>query len=134
MKPCIQSYRYGSKRQPGEGLRIGSARYLPRGIRREDWQPGNYFDLRLPLLAPSTKLVSEYKHGKIGFPAFSRHYRSEMKAPECRQVIELLAGVALFQPISVGCFCEDESKCHRSLLRDLIEKEAKRKAPGFSHL
>jgi hypothetical protein len=57
-----------------------------------------------------------------------------MKAAECRQVIELLAAMALFQPISIGCFCEDESRCHRSLLRALILKEAKRKAVGFSHL
>jgi uncharacterized protein YeaO (DUF488 family) len=134
MKPLITSYRYGTVRRPNEGLRIGAARHVPRGIRREDWQCRNYFDLWLPQLAPTPDLVSQYRHDKIGFAVFSRHYKTQMKAAESRQVIELLAAIALFQPISVGCFCEDESRCHRSLLQQLIFKEAKRKAIGFSSL
>ena len=134
MKPHVTSYHYGSARQPGEGLRLGVTRQVPRGVKREDRQRKNYFDLWLPLLSPTADLVSKYQHGKTTFKAFSQHYKNQMKAPESRQVIELLAATSLFQPISVGCFCEDESHCHRSLLRPLILKEAKKKAAEFSHL
>jgi uncharacterized protein YeaO (DUF488 family) len=134
MKSNITAYRYGSPRQPNEGFRLGAARQVPRGVRREDWQRRNYFDLWIPLLAPTADLVADYRHNRISFAAFSRRYKSQIKAKESRQVIELLATTSLFQPISVGCFCEDESRCHRSLLRELILKEAKRKIPGFSHL
>lgn len=134
MKPFLSSYRYGAPRRPNEGIRIGAARQVPRAVRREDLQRRNYFDLWVPLLAPTSDLVSEYRHDKISFAAFGRHYKNQMKSPDSRQVIELLASISLFQPISVGCFCEDESRCHRSLLRELILKEAKRKASGFSCL
>jgi uncharacterized protein YeaO (DUF488 family) len=134
MKPMITCYHYGSKRQRREGLRIGAARQVPRGIRREDWQRRNYFDLWLPLVAPTSDLFSNYRHNRISFPAFARQYKSQMKRAESRQVIELLASVALFQPISVGCYCEDEARCHRSLLRELIIKKAKVKSVGFSAL
>jgi len=117
---AVTSYRYGSPRPPGEGLRIGSARHLPRGVKRSDWQRGNYFDIWLPLVAPTSDLVADFKHRQITFPAFARHYRAQMKSPEPRHVIALLAAVARHTPISVGCFCEDESRCHRSILRQLI--------------
>jgi len=132
MDAHLSTYQYGSPRQPNEGLRLGVARHVPRGVRHEDWQRKNYFDLWLPLVAPASELVSQFKHGRITFMAFSRHYLSQMKAAESRQVIELLATVSLFQSISIGCFCEDESHCHRSLLRELILKEAKKRASRFS--
>lgn len=116
----VTSYRYGSPRKPGEGLRIGSARHLPRGVKRIDWQRGNYFDTWLPLVAPTADLVAAFKREEIDFGTFARRYRAQMKAPEARHVIDLLAAVARRQPISVGCFCEDESLCHRSILRGLI--------------
>ena len=119
-KTGVTSYRYGSPRRPDEGLRIGSARHLPRGVKRTEWQRGNYFDTWLPLVAPTAELVSAFKHEQIDFRAFASRYRTQMKAPEARHVIDLLAAVARTQPISVGCFCEDESRCHRSLLRGLI--------------
>jgi uncharacterized protein YeaO (DUF488 family) len=119
-KSGVTSYRYGSPRNPDEGLRIGSARHLPRGVKRTDWQRGNYFDTRLPLVAPTADLVTAFKHEQIDFRTFARRYRTQMKAPEARHVIDLLAAVARIQPISVGCFCEDESRCHRSILRGLI--------------
>lgn len=114
------TYRYGSERVAGEGWRLGVARHLPRGVRREDWVKRGYFDLWLPLLAPSAGLVKEYLGGKIAWTAFSRRYRAEMKKPECRQVIELLAGFSGETPFSLGCFCENESRCHRSLLHQLV--------------
>ena len=131
MKALLSTYGYGSVREPNEGLRLGVARHVPRGVRREDWQRRNYFDLWLPLLAPTSELVAKYKGGEISFAVFSRRYRSQMKAAESRQVIELLATVSLVQPISIGCFCEDESRCHRSLLQKLLLEAAKGKASGL---
>jgi uncharacterized protein YeaO (DUF488 family) len=134
MKPHVTSYRYGSARQPGEGLRLGVTRQVPRGVKREDRQRRNYFDLWLPLLSPTADLVEKFQHEKMTFKVFAQHYKNQMKAPESRQVIELLAATSLSQPISVGCFCEDESRCHRSLLRPMIVKEAKKKATEFARL
>jgi len=128
----LTTYRYGSPRSAKEGVRIGVARQPPRGIRKEDWQRLGYCDVRVPLLAPSPELIARYRHGKIGFPEFSRHYQTEMKRPESRQAIELLAALLPFVPMSLGCFCEDETKCHRIILRKLVEKEARARGAAFA--
>jgi uncharacterized protein YeaO (DUF488 family) len=122
-------YCYGSPRRPGEGLRIGVARHVPRGVRREDRSRLGYFDLWLPLLAPSPELLRDYKHGGLSFEAFARRYRAEMRAPACRQVMVLLAGLARELRFSLGCHCEDPQRCHRSLLREWIA-EAMRELPA----
>lgn len=134
MNPTITTYCYGSDRRPKEGLRIGVARFVPRGIRREDWQRRGYFDLWVPLLAPDSGSVVKFRHENIIFEKFASHYRSEMKKKESRQVIELIAGIALFLPISIGCFCEDEARCHRSVLKQLIAEAAEEKRAEFSLL
>jgi uncharacterized protein YeaO (DUF488 family) len=134
LTPLLGIYRYGSERRLGEGLRIGAARFVPRGVRREDWQRNGCFDLWLPLLAPSADLVGEFRHGHIPFATFARRYRSEMKSRESSQVIDLLAGVSLFQPISLGCYCEDESVCHRSILIQLIASAAENRRGGFEEI
>ncbi len=120
MKTIPGLYRYGSPRAAREGWRVGVARHLPRGVRRGNWRKLGHFDLWLPLLAPSAELVKAYRGGEIAWAVFARRYRAEMKKPECRQVIDLLAGFSLAMPFSLGCFCEDESRCHRSLLQRLI--------------
>jgi uncharacterized protein YeaO (DUF488 family) len=130
----IHTYRYGAPREEGEGVRIGTARYVPRGVRRADWQKKGYFDLWLPLLAPEPEFIKKFLAGQMTCAAFSRHYHHRMKQTECRQVIELLAGLSLFLPIGLGCYCEDESRCHRSLLKKLVEAEARKKRPGFAAL
>jgi uncharacterized protein YeaO (DUF488 family) len=124
-EPMLTCYRYGSKRALKEGLRIGAARHVPRGVRRQDWQRCNYFDVWLPLVAAASDLVADYRHEKIGFKVFSQRYRNQMKATESRQVVQLLGTMSLSQPISIGCYCEDEKRCHRSILRELIANEAK---------
>ncbi|MDR0532583.1 MAG: DUF488 family protein [Verrucomicrobiales bacterium] len=124
MTPKINSYCYGSARAAGEGLRIGVARHVPRGVPQTQWQWRGYFDLRISLLAPSAELVALYRHKKISYTVFSRRYLTQMKKPECRQAIDLLAVLALSRPISLGCFCEQECLCHRSLLRRLVDKAA----------
>lgn len=121
--PC--GYRCGSPRRSGEGLRLGVARHAPRGVRREDRARLGHFDLWLPLLAPSPALLRAYKHEGLGFAAFARRYRAEMRAPACRQVITLLAGLAREIRFSVGCPCADSARCHRSLLRALIADAAR---------
>jgi uncharacterized protein YeaO (DUF488 family) len=128
MTPHISTYRYRSPREAKEGLRLGVTRYVPRGIRRADWQSRGYFDQWLPLLAPTSDLVAKYQQKKVSFAAFSKLYEKQMKTRESRQVIDLLATVAFFLPLSLGCYCKDEDLCHRSVLRKIILKAAKVKA------
>lgn len=101
-------------------LRVAVVRHLPRGQRKED----RNFDVWLPLLAPSADLLKTILKTKILTPAFIRRYHAEMKRPDPRHVIELLAALATRQPLAVGCHCEDESNCHRTLLADLIRAAA----------
>lgn len=119
----LDDYRYG---QPGPScsLSIGVTRHLPRGVRKEDYAARNYFDVWLPLLAPSRALLANYMQGRMTFRQFASKYRAEMGAPAPRQAIRLLAATARLQPVRVGCFCADASHCHRSLLTGLIEAAA----------
>lgn len=118
--PPPELYRYATPRQPGEGLRIGVTRHAPRGVRREDRQRLGYFDLWLPMLGPSPALLKDYREGVLIWAAFARRYRREMRQPECQQVIRLLAAFSRVTPLSLGCYCEDEDHCHRSLLLPLV--------------
>lgn len=120
--PQPRTYRYATPRERGEGLRIGVTRHLPRGVRREDWQKRGYFDLWMPLLSPSAELLKTYRDDKLTWAAFARRYRTELKQPACRQMIDVLAIFSHTTPFSIGCFCEDEAHCHRSLLLPLILK------------
>ena len=134
MTARLTTYRYASVRQPGEGLRIGVARLAPRGIRCEDRQRLHYFDLWLPLLAPATELVPMFRRGDLSLADFSHRYRRGLQTKEARQAIELLAGFSLFLPISLGCYCADETRCHRSILRKVIAAEAIKKKKAFLDL
>lgn len=113
-------FQLGLSRKRGEGLRIGTVRLLPRGVRKSEYAKRDYFDVWLPQLSPSRKLLAEYKDGDLSVAAFFRRYRTEMKSTEPRQLIQLLAEIAQRTPIAVGCYCEDESQCHRSVLGELI--------------
>jgi uncharacterized protein YeaO (DUF488 family) len=117
----LKTFRIGTPRQRGEGLRIGTVRFLPRGVRKQDYARLDYFDLWLPSLAPSRELLSEAR--KAGWPIekLLAHYRREMEATEPAQTIRLLAAIARKTPIAVGCYCKDEQQCHRSVLLDLIQ-------------
>ena len=118
----LQSVRLGTPRKPDEGLRIGTVRYLPRGVRKKDLSQLNFFDVWLPVLAPSRSLLAEFRRSGIPTNTFFRRYRAEMKQPECQQLIQLLAKIASRTPLSIGCYCEHESRCHRSVLFRLIEQ------------
>jgi uncharacterized protein YeaO (DUF488 family) len=125
---AVRIVRLGSERARGEGLRIGTVRRPPRGVPKSEFASGNWYDVWLPNLAPSQELV------KIGLAAkterdwrvFVRKYRAEMADAEKRRVIDLLAALSHSASFSVGCYCEDESRCHRSVLRELLaERGAK---------
>jgi uncharacterized protein YeaO (DUF488 family) len=121
---AIRIVRLGSARQPAEGLRLGTVRRPPRGVRKEDYARLDYYDLWLPELSPSVALVAGAQRGG-SWKVFARRYRAEMSRPPALHVLELLAVLSRTTDVSVGCYCEDESRCHRSLLRELlVEKGA----------
>lgn len=121
MSRSLQTYRYGEGAAV-DAFRIGVARHLPRGVRKTDYATRGYFDLWLPILAPSPELVARYRGDDIDFKAFARDYKREMSKAEPRSVIELLARLAGHQAIALGCFCKDAERCHRSLLAPLLAK------------
>jgi uncharacterized protein YeaO (DUF488 family) len=124
----IRIVRLGSERAPSEGLRIGTVRRPPRGIPKKEFAARNFYDVWLPNLAPSEKLLKEGLSvaDERGWKAFARRYRAEMKAPDIARILDTLAALSHHTNFSVGCYCADQSRCHRSLLRELLlEKGAK---------
>ena len=127
----IRVVRLGSERLPGEGLRIGTVRRPPRGVPKADFARRDFYDVWLPNLAPSEALVKQAQAATRqddarGWRQFVRRYRMEMKAPEHRALLDTLAALSHHADFSVGCYCEDESRCHRSILRSLLaERGAK---------
>ena len=117
----ISIVKLGSRRAKNEGLRIGTVRRPPRGIRKQDYASKNIYDVWFPNLSPSEDLLKEF------FPAnqqtwktFKRKFLAEMKAAGPRRDLELLAALSHQVNFSIGCYCEDESNCHRSILRELL--------------
>jgi uncharacterized protein YeaO (DUF488 family) len=119
----VRIVRLGTPRRAGEGLRIGTVRRPPRGVRKADYAARDYYDVWLPELAPTAPLVS-FALSKPFTPArwalYARRYRREMREPAARRLLALLAALSKRADFSVGCYCEDESRCHRSLLRGLL--------------
>jgi len=120
---ALRIVRLGTPRSAGEGLRIGTVRRPPRGVRKADYAARNYYDVWLPELAPSAPLVS-FALSKPFTPArwtlYARRYRREMREPAAERLIALLAALSSRADFAVGCYCEDERHCHRSLLRELL--------------
>ena len=118
----VRVVRLGTPRTRGEGLRIGTVRRPPRGVPKAQFASQNWYDVWFPNLAPSAEIV------KLGlqaespkqWAAFVRKYRTEMSAPDVRRTIELLAVLSHTANFSVGCYCADEKRCHRSILRELL--------------
>jgi len=127
---AMRIVRLGTARGRDEGLRLGTVRLLPRGVKQQDYAELNYFDVWLPELAPSRALVS-YALAKpwtdARWAVFTRRYLSEMHRPEARHFIELLAALSKQASFSIGCYCENPSRCHRSLLGQLLHEEAGRR-------
>jgi uncharacterized protein YeaO (DUF488 family) len=121
--------RLGKPREAKEGLRIGTVRRPPRGVKKEDFARRDYYDTWLPALAPTQKWVTfafAEPWSAARWKAFEKNYRREMSKPEPQRLLELLAKLSRHGDFSVGCYCEDEAHCHRSILRDLLlERGAK---------
>jgi uncharacterized protein YeaO (DUF488 family) len=116
---AIRIVRLGSARAADEGLRLGTVRRPPRGVRKADYARRDYYDLWLPDLAPSARLVARAQKNWAGF---ARAYRREMKAPAADRLLGLLAALSSHANFSVGCYCENPERCHRSILRALLQK------------
>jgi uncharacterized protein YeaO (DUF488 family) len=123
---AIRIVRLGTARHRKEGLRIGTVRHLPRGMRKKDYARRDYFDAWLPELAPSAPLVSWAFSEPLTakrWTTFTRRYRREMTLPVARRMIALLAALSHQTNFSVGCYCEDETRCHRSVLKKLLQQQ-----------
>lgn len=133
----VRVVRLGTKRAKGEGTRLGTVRRPPRGVPKKDFARRNYYDVWFPVLAPSIGtmklgLASQAATGTAAerqWSRFTRRYHAEMRAPAARQALDLLAALSRNANFSVGCYCEDESRCHRSLLRGLLAQRGANIAP-----
>ena len=120
----IRVIRLGTPRLPGEGIRIGTVRRPPRGVPKAQYSKQNWYDVWFPNLAPSVETM------KLGlqavspaqWTAFKRKYKGEMAAPEAKHSLELLAVLSHTTDFSVGCYCQNENHCHRSILKQLLIK------------
>ena len=118
----IRIVRLGTPRAEGEGLRLGTVRRPPRGVRKAEFAKRDYYDVWLPVLSPSAALVSMALSApdEAAWKAFTRRFKAEMKSSEAEQLLGLLAALSHTSNLAVGCYCEDESRCHRSILRELL--------------
>jgi uncharacterized protein YeaO (DUF488 family) len=125
---AVSIVRLGSKRGANEGLRIGTVRRLPRGVKKTRYATDDWFDVWFPNLAPSQALVKLGLSAQTDaqWAAFVRKYRAEMRAPDASRTLDLLAALSQRTNFSVGCYCEDEARCHRSALRALLEQRGAR--------
>jgi uncharacterized protein YeaO (DUF488 family) len=114
--------RLGAPRKPGEGLRLGTVRRPPRGVPKSAFARLDYYDLWFPNLSPSPELVQEALAAKDerAWAAFKRKFRKEMNEPDKSRELDLLAALSRQTNLSLGCYCEDEARCHRSILRELL--------------
>jgi uncharacterized protein YeaO (DUF488 family) len=121
----LRTFQIGTPRKKGEGLRIGAVRYLPRGVKKENYARLDYFDVWYPQLAPSQELIQWLHSVDEKWGEFRKRYEREMmKNTDSRQAIQLLAQIATRTPIAIGCYCDDEEHCHRSALYELIKRSA----------
>jgi uncharacterized protein YeaO (DUF488 family) len=121
---AIKIVRLGSPREEGEGLRIGTVRRPPRGVRKEEYSSKNIYDVWFPNLSPSEPLLKEAlaANDEKSWKAFKRKFLAEMKLPGASKDLDLLAALSHRTNMSIGCYCKDESRCHRSILRELLAK------------
>lgn len=118
----IRIIRLGSPREKGEGLRIGTVRRPPRGVPKSEYAKRDFYDVWLPNLSPSPDLMKEGKlaQDEAAWSVYKKKFRSEMKEPDAAKILDLLAALSHQTDFSVGCYCEEESRCHRSVLRELL--------------
>ncbi|HOG30114.1 MAG TPA: DUF488 family protein [Vicinamibacterales bacterium] len=127
---AIRVVRLGTPRVPGEGLRLGTVRRPPRGVPKAEFASRNFYDLWLPELAPSEALVKTAQSASTDaeWRRFAKRYRAEMSSPSAARLLDLLAAFSRRADFSVGCYCENEDRCHRSVLRALLIERGARLA------
>jgi uncharacterized protein YeaO (DUF488 family) len=118
----VRIVRLGTPRLRGEGTRIGTVRRPPRGVPKTEFSRQNWYDVWFPNLAPSVETMKMAQQARTPpqWAAFVRKYRSEMNTPQAKHDLDLLAALSQTSDFSVGCYCEDENHCHRSVLRSLL--------------
>jgi len=123
---AIRIIQLGTPRTSGEGLRIGTVRRPPRGVPKTEFASRNYYDVWLPEVAPSEQLVKTAQRttDAKGWSSFVKRYRGEMKRPEASRLLDLLAALSHQTNLSIGCYCEHENRCHRSVLRTLLAERS----------
>lgn len=132
---AISVVQLGTPRDKAEGLRLGTVRRPPRGVRKEDYGHRNYYDLWLPELAPSAWLVSwalSQPFDSKRWATYKRRYLAEMRKPSPQRLIVLLAAFSQDSDFSIGCYCGNESRCHRSILKELLMENGAKMAQGNS--
>jgi uncharacterized protein YeaO (DUF488 family) len=124
----IRIVRLGSPRSPGEGLRLGTVRRPPRGVPRSEYASRDFYDVWFPLLAPSEALVHEAKGApdERSWKRFVRKFKAEMKLSDPARALDLLAALSHSTQLAVGCYCADEARCHRGVLRELLAERGAR--------
>jgi uncharacterized protein YeaO (DUF488 family) len=121
---AIRIVQLGTQRAQDEGLRIGTGRRPPRGVPKAEFATRDYYDVWLPNLSPSASLMAQGKAAvsQADWDKFARSYRAEMNESDTSKVLDLLAAMSQTTNFSVGCYCDDESRCHRSILRQLLSE------------
>jgi len=127
---AIRVVRLGSPRGRAEGLRLGTVRRPPRGVPRSEYASRDFYDVWLPELAPSAPLVAAAQRAKDGrsWRSFAKRYRTEMSRSPAHRILDLLAALSRDTDLAVGCYCADETRCHRSVLRQLLAEKGARLA------
>lgn len=128
---AVRIVRLGSPRVSGEGIRIGTVRLPPRGVPKTEFASRDFYDVWFPNLAPSLQTMKLAKAAETSaqWLAFTKKYRAEMARPESAHEIELLAALSHHTDFSVGCYCENEAHCHRSVLRELLQEKGAKIEP-----
>ncbi|MDY0748317.1 DUF488 family protein [Paucibacter sp. R3-3] len=122
---ALRVVRLGTPRAADEGLRIGTVRRPPRGVPKAEFAKRDYYDTWLPALSPEPELMKEAQEAQAsgsdkGWSAFIKKFRSQMNEPDAARLLDLLAALSRQSHIAIGCYCEHEARCHRSVLRELL--------------
>jgi uncharacterized protein YeaO (DUF488 family) len=127
---AIRVVQLGTPRASGEGLRLGTVRHPPRGVPKSEYASRGFYDIWLPDIAPSQELVqvAQQATDERAWHSFVRRFRAEMKRPEASRLLDLLAALSHTTQLSIGCYCAEESRCHRSVLRALLTERGARLA------
>ncbi|KVU92928.1 hypothetical protein WK75_02890 [Burkholderia ubonensis] len=130
----IRIVQLGSPRAAGEGLRIGTVRRPPRGVPKAEFASRDYYDVWLPTLSPTPELVAQAQAAgtDADWRTFARKFRAEMNHGDAPKVLDLLAALSATTQFSIGCYCENESRCHRSILRELLAERGAAIEPDAS--